>query len=85
MTTGTPGTGPVTIIASGITLDVAERRRNLRLPWSSLPVVDGDGQVEHQRGVTEVPGRSFLGLPWQRTRGSALLDIGVLAHRCWVL
>ena len=38
-----------------------------------LPVFDGDGQVRHRRGVTDVPGLYFLGLPWQHTRGSALL------------
>ena len=27
----------------------------------------------HRRGVTDVPGLYFLGLPWQYTRGSALL------------
>ena len=27
----------------------------------------------HQRGVTASPGLYFLGLPWQHTRGSALL------------
>jgi putative flavoprotein involved in K+ transport len=38
-----------------------------------FPVFDARGQVEHQRGVTERPGLYFLGLPWQHTRGSALL------------
>jgi putative flavoprotein involved in K+ transport len=38
-----------------------------------LPVFDADGRVEHRRGVTAVPGLYFLGLPWQHTRGSALL------------
>jgi putative flavoprotein involved in K+ transport len=38
-----------------------------------LPVFDAGGQVEHRRGVTSVPGLYFLGLPWQHTRGSALL------------
>jgi putative flavoprotein involved in K+ transport len=38
-----------------------------------LPVADASGQVRHERGVTEVPGLYFLGLPWQHTRGSALL------------
>jgi putative flavoprotein involved in K+ transport len=38
-----------------------------------LPVFDDRGQVKHQRGVTELPGLYFLGLPWQHTRGSALL------------
>jgi putative flavoprotein involved in K+ transport len=37
------------------------------------PVSGADGQVAHRRGVTEVPGLYFLGLPWQYTRGSALL------------
>jgi putative flavoprotein involved in K+ transport len=36
-------------------------------------VFDENGQVEHLRGVTAVPGLYFLGLPWQHTRGSALL------------
>jgi putative flavoprotein involved in K+ transport len=38
-----------------------------------LPVFDEDGQLVHERGVTEVPGMYFLGLLWQHTRGSALL------------
>jgi putative flavoprotein involved in K+ transport len=37
------------------------------------PVFGEDGGVEHRRGVTAVPGLYFLGLPWQHTRGSALL------------
>ena len=37
------------------------------------PIFDHDGRVEHRRGVTAVPGLYFLGLPWQHTRGSALL------------
>jgi putative flavoprotein involved in K+ transport len=36
-------------------------------------VFDEDGRLVHQRGVTGSPGLSFLGLPWQHTRGSALL------------
>jgi len=31
------------------------------------------GHVIHRRGVTDVPGLYFFGLPWQHTRGSALL------------
>ncbi len=38
-----------------------------------LPILDADGRVVHQRGVTAAPGLYFLGLPWQHTRGSALL------------
>jgi putative flavoprotein involved in K+ transport len=38
-----------------------------------LAVFDDRGQLEHMRGVTRAPGLYFLGLPWQHTRGSALL------------
>jgi putative flavoprotein involved in K+ transport len=34
---------------------------------------DHAGAPVHQRGVSPVPGLYFLGLPWQHTRGSALL------------
>ena len=34
---------------------------------------DESGRVVHRRGVTESAGLYFLGLPWQHTRGSALL------------
>ena len=41
--------------------------------WLQVPVLGGDGRPRHRRGVTERPGLFFLGLPWQHTRGSALL------------
>jgi putative flavoprotein involved in K+ transport len=41
--------------------------------WIHIPGIAGDGHVIHRRGVTDVPGLYFLGLPWQHTRGSALL------------
>jgi putative flavoprotein involved in K+ transport len=41
--------------------------------WIEIPVLDESGQVVHERGVTASPGLYFLGLPWQHTRGSALL------------
>jgi putative flavoprotein involved in K+ transport len=37
------------------------------------PVFGENRRVEHRRGVTAVPGLYLLGLPWQHTRGSALL------------
>jgi putative flavoprotein involved in K+ transport len=39
--------------------------------WINLPVFDQDGRPRHTRGVTEVPGLYFLGLPWLNTWGSA--------------
>ena len=41
--------------------------------WIDLPIFDDAGRVVHQRGVTGSPGLYFVGLPWQHTRGSALL------------
>jgi putative flavoprotein involved in K+ transport len=41
--------------------------------WIDVPVFDESGVALHDRGVTESPGLYFLGLPWQHTRGSALL------------
>jgi putative flavoprotein involved in K+ transport len=38
-----------------------------------VPVFDAEGRPVHRRGVTASPGLYFLGLPWQHTRGSALL------------
>jgi len=47
--------------------------------WLDVPgVVDADGVVRHTRGLTAAPGLAFLGLPWQHTRGSALL--GFVQH-----
>ena len=41
--------------------------------WIDLPITDANGRLVHRRGVTDVPGLYFLGLPWQYTRGSALV------------
>ncbi len=54
--------------------------------WIHIPGVVGGGHVIHRRGVTDVPGLYFLGLPWQHSRGSALLgfvheDAAYLAGR----
>jgi putative flavoprotein involved in K+ transport len=54
--------------------------------WIDAPVFDASGRLVHERGVTASPGLYFLGLPWQHTRGSALLgwvkdDAEYLARR----
>ena len=41
--------------------------------WIEPAVKDEKGAIQHRRGVTPVEGLYFLGLPWQYTRGSALL------------
>jgi putative flavoprotein involved in K+ transport len=54
--------------------------------WISIPGAVTDESVAHRRGVTPIPGLYVLGLPWQHTRGSALLgfvadDAAYLADR----
>ena len=42
--------------------------------WIDVPSITGeDGTIVHRRGVTDAAGLFFLGLPWQHTRGSALI------------
>jgi putative flavoprotein involved in K+ transport len=42
--------------------------------WLDIPgLLDSQGKIIHQRGVTTCDGLFFLGLPWQHRRGSALL------------
>ncbi len=54
----------VVIWASGYDLDHS---------WITAPVATESGRIRHERGVTDSAGLYFLGLPWQYTRGSALL------------
>jgi putative flavoprotein involved in K+ transport len=54
--------------------------------WIELPIFDGKGYPGHYRGVTNVPGLYFLGLPWQYTWGSGRFsgvarDAGFLVER----
>jgi putative flavoprotein involved in K+ transport len=41
--------------------------------WIDVPGVLEGGEVVHRRGISPEPGLCFVGLPWQHTRGSALL------------
>jgi putative flavoprotein involved in K+ transport len=41
--------------------------------WLDVPGAVVDGRPAHARGVSPVSGLYFVGLPWQHTRGSALL------------
>ena len=52
--------------------------------WIDVPgLCDERGEPRHRRGITASPGLAFVGLPWQHTRGSALL--GFVHHdAAWV-
>jgi putative flavoprotein involved in K+ transport len=51
--------------------------------WIDVDGVWDGRQVVHQRGRTQTPGLWFIGLPWQHTRGSALLGF-VEDDAAWV-
>jgi putative flavoprotein involved in K+ transport len=46
--------------------------------WIDVPGALHEGAPVHREGLSPVPGLSFLGLPWQRSRGSSLL--GFVQH-----
>lgn len=56
--------------------------------WIDLPVFDGRGYPQYERGVTGIPGLYFVGLHWMHTQGSGLFyqvgrDAGfVVDHLC---
>jgi putative flavoprotein involved in K+ transport len=41
--------------------------------WLRAPAFDAAGRPLHVQGLSPIDGLGFLGLPWQRTRGSSLL------------
>jgi putative flavoprotein involved in K+ transport len=86
--TGADGTGVRFADGSRADVDTVVWATGYRSDHSWIDV-DGalaDGRPVHERGVSPVPGLHFLGLPWQHTRGSALLgfvgaDAAHLAER----
>jgi len=43
-------------------------------PWLKLPVLDKRGEIGHVRGITSEPGVVVLGMRFQMTKGSNLID-----------
>ncbi len=41
--------------------------------WLDIPVLDEFGRPRHVRGVSDVPGLTFIGLLWQHDNASANL------------
>lgn len=58
------------LVAEGVTSVVWAIGYRPDYRWVKVGVFDGEGRPTHSRGVTAVPGLSFLGLPWQYTWGS---------------
>ena len=73
--TGVSGRTATFADGSDLTVDAVIWATGFALDHSAikLPIFDHDGKTRHRRGVTDVPGLYFIGLPWHTRRGSALL------------
>jgi putative flavoprotein involved in K+ transport len=58
------------LVASGITSVIWCIGFSPDFAWIDVPVFNGRSAPVHQRGVTQIPGLYFLGLPWLHTWGS---------------
>jgi putative flavoprotein involved in K+ transport len=63
----------IDLAAEGISTVIWTSGYRLDFSWIDLAIFDEQGAPRHLRGVTEVPGLFFLGLPWLHDQGSATL------------
>ncbi len=61
---------PLDLAAAGITSVVWATGFTEDWSWVEAPIFDERGAPVHRRGVSELPGLYFLGLPWLHTWGS---------------
>ncbi len=61
------------LAAEGVSTVIWTSGYRLDYGWIDLPIFDEQGFPRHDRGVTDVPGLAFLGLPWLVDQGSATL------------
>lgn len=59
-----------TLEASRITSVIWSIGYQADFSWLDIDVFDPSGRPRHTRGITEVPGLAFVGLPWLHTWGS---------------
>ena len=69
---------------AGISAVIWATGYGLDFSWIDIPVLNNKGEPLHHRGVTDVSGLYFLGLPWMRNVNSSFLsgvgdDAAVLA------
>lgn len=59
--------------AQGVTSIVWATGYRVDFGWLKVDALDEAGRPVHHRGISEVPGIYFLGLPWQTRRGSSFI------------
>jgi putative flavoprotein involved in K+ transport len=65
-----PEVSGLDLAAEGVSTVLWTSGYRLDLRWIDLSIFDEIGAPRHVRGVTQVPGLTFLGLPWQHNQGS---------------
>ena len=61
------------LVAAGVTSIVWATGYALDFSWIKLDIFEASGRPRHHRGVSEIPGLYFLGLPWLSRRASAFI------------
>lgn len=69
--------------AEGITSIIWATGYALDYGWVKMDIFEPNGRPRHERGVTEVPGLYFLGLPWLSRRASPFIW-GVWHDAAWL-
>jgi putative flavoprotein involved in K+ transport len=65
------GPGPSRLDLAGIGTVIWATGFRRDLSWLDAPVLDAEGEPEHERGVTAAPGLYFVGVRWQSRRSSS--------------
>ena len=58
---------------AGITAIIWATGYTLDFGWLQVDAFDGQGRPVHQRGISDIPGLYFLGLPWLSRRASPFI------------
>lgn len=59
--------------AAGISAVIWATGYQLDFGWIGFDIFDAQGRPRHEKGITEVPGLCFLGLPWLTRRASPFI------------
>jgi putative flavoprotein involved in K+ transport len=68
-----PAVGELDLAAEDVSTVIWTTGYALDFSWIDLPILDDAGVPFQDRGVSPVPGLTFIGLPWLRDQGSATL------------
>ncbi len=66
--------GMLDLIAEGFSSVLWATGYRREYPWLRAPILDADGELRHDGGITALPGLYALGLRFMRRRNSSFLD-----------